>query len=162
MKHFLALAVGLAALWLLLSGIYDNNLLLALGVLSVLLSLWAAARLGVIDEEGVPVQLFPRILFYWIWLFVQIGKANFAVARAALAADLNISPRMIRVKAPQRTDVGKATFANSITLTPGTVTIDLYDGEVLVHALTEELADPSGFEDMSQRVCAVEGKERAS
>ncbi|MEL7028843.1 MAG: Na+/H+ antiporter subunit E, partial [Pseudomonadota bacterium] len=150
MKHFIALAVALTALWLLFSGYWDNPLLLSLGALSIAATLFLSHRMGVIDAEGAPIQLFPGILGYWGWLFFQIGKANFAVAQAVLSRDVSISPMLFRVRADQTTDVGKATFANSITLTPGTVSVDLRDGEVLVHALTEELADPEGIAEIGR------------
>ncbi|MEM9749794.1 MAG: Na+/H+ antiporter subunit E [Pseudomonadota bacterium] len=157
MSYLLALAAGLTALWLLLSGYFDNTLLLSFGAGSILFTLYLAHRMGLIDREGVPIQLFPGILWYWAWLFLQIGKANFAVARAVLSPDVAINPKVFRVEATQKTDVGKATFANSITLTPGTVSVDLHDGEVLVHALTEDLADVDGIAEMGARVCAIEG-----
>ncbi|MEM8987564.1 MAG: Na+/H+ antiporter subunit E [Pseudomonadota bacterium] len=162
MKHAIGLTFGLAVLWLSLSGYFDKQLLLALGVLSVGLSLWFAHRIGAIDSAGAPIHLFPGILGYWLWLFLEIGKANVIVARAALSTDMTLSPKMVRVPAPQKTAVGRVTFANSITLTPGTVSVDVSGADILVHALTEELADVDGMADMGRRVCAFEGKDTAA
>ena len=155
-QRAIILFAALAALWLLLSGYFDKPMLLGFGVVSVALCVYLAARAGVLDGEGMPAGLMPRVFCYWIWLFVEIGKANFIVARAALAMDMKLSPQVIKVPIPTRTNAGLATFANSITLTPGTVTFDLEPDHMLVHALTAELADLAGIEAMGRRVAALE------
>ncbi|MCA8887621.1 MAG: Na+/H+ antiporter subunit E, partial [Parvularculaceae bacterium] len=90
------------------------------------------------------------------WLFVEIGKANFIVARQALAIEPKLSPKLMKITPPPLSNAGLATFANSITLTPGTVTVDLEPGYMIVHALTEELADEAAINDMGRRVAALE------
>ena len=150
------LALSLAALWLLLSGYFDKPLLLGFGVFSVALCVFLAVRAGVLDDEGLPAGLMPRVFGYWFWLFAEIGKANFIVARAALAMDMKLSPQIVKVSIPTKTSAGLATFANSITLTPGTVTFDLEPDHMLVHALTAELADLAGIDGMGRRVAALE------
>jgi multicomponent Na+:H+ antiporter subunit E len=117
-------------------------------------------RAGVLDEEGSPIGLVPRIVGYWYWLAVEIGKANIAVARQVLAVTPKLSPKIVRVPMPPRTNAGRATFANSITLTPGTVSIDVSENEIVVHALTEELADIAAMTVMGERVARVEGRPR--
>lgn len=160
MGRLFILGLTLAAIWLLLSGYFDKPLLLGLGAASVAASLFLARRAGVVDEEGAPFGLFPRILGYWLWLGGEIGKANLAVARYALALEPKLSPRLIRVPMTQRTNAGRATFANSITLTPGTVSVDLEPDRILVHALAEEFADEAGIAAMGARVARAEGPGR--
>jgi multicomponent Na+:H+ antiporter subunit E len=87
---------------------------------------------------------------------VEIGKANFIVARQALAVEPKLSPKLMKIVSPTKTNAGLATFANSITLTPGTVTVDLEPGYMVVHALTEGLADEAAIADMGRRVAALE------
>lgn len=157
MGRFIILLVALAALWLLLSGYFDKPLLLGFGAFSVALSAWLAKRAGVLDDDAVPSSLFPGILGYWIWLGGEIGKANIMVMRQALAVEPKLSPKLFIVPNPPRSTVGKATFANSITLTPGTVSIDLREDAILVHALTEDLADVEAIADMGERVAKCEG-----
>ncbi|MFZ5616698.1 MAG: Na+/H+ antiporter subunit E [Pseudomonadota bacterium] len=155
------LAVALAGLWLLLSGYFDNPLLLGFGAASVILCVFLAIRARVLDFEGVPTGLMPRVFLYWRWLFVEIGKANIIVARHALAIEPKLSPKLLKIVSPTKTNAGLATFANSITLTPGTVTIDLEPDYMVVHALTEALADEAAIADMGRRVAALEnGGER--
>ena len=161
MGRFFLLVLALAALWLLLSGYFDHALLLGLGAASVLCTAWLARRSGVIDNDGVPSGLFPGIVFYWIWLAGEIGKANLMVMRQALAIEPKLSPKFFVVPNPPRSSAGKATFANSITLTPGTVTVDLRENEILVHGLTEELCDVSAITDMGERVAKSESRKSA-
>ncbi len=104
--------------------------------------------------------MLPRIVGYWLWLLVEIGKANIAVARQVLAVTPKLSPRIVRVPTTQKTNAGRAAFANSITLTPGTVSIDVSEGEIVVHGLTDELADLSGLAAMDARVTRAEGAGR--
>lgn len=154
------LALALGGLWLLLSGYFDKPLLLGFGAASVSLCVYLAHRARVLDFEGVPTGLMPRIFFYWWWLFVEIGKANFIVARHALAIEPRLSPKLLKIVSPTKTNAGLATFANSITLTPGTVTIDLEPDYMIVHALTESLADEVAIMDMGRRVAALEGGQK--
>jgi multicomponent Na+:H+ antiporter subunit E len=156
MGRFIILVLALAALWLLLSGYFDKPLLLGFGAASVLVSAGLAWRARVLDSEGVPGGLFPGIIGYWLWLAGEIGKANIMVMRQALAIEPKLSPKLFIVPNPPRSRVGKATFANSITLTPGTVSVDLRENEILVHALSEEFADETAIKAMGERIARVE------
>lgn len=154
-----ALFGALFGLWLLLSGFFDNATLLGFGAASVFICVLLASRAGVLDGEGVPTRVFPGIIGYMLWLTLEIGKANLSVAREVLRPKLKLSPKMIRVPAHQVSDLGRTIYGNSITLTPGTVTVDLAEGEVLIHALTEELADTDAIADMGEKVCGFDGHE---
>ncbi len=158
MGRFLILVLALAGLWLLLSGYFDKPLLLAFGAGSVLFAAYLARRAGILDHDSVPARLFPGVLGYWMWLGGEIGKANMIVIRHALAVEPKLSPKLFLVPNPPKSTVGKATFANSITLTPGTVSVDLREDAILVHALTEELADVAAITDMGVRVAKIEGR----
>jgi multicomponent Na+:H+ antiporter subunit E len=116
-------------------------------------------RSGYSDEEGHPVDYIVQGLVYWPWLVVEIAKSAWAVARIIVDPRLPISPRLIRTKASQRTAVGIATYANSITLTPGTITVEVNrrEREFVVHALTAESAADVEAGAMDRRVRAFEG-----
>lgn len=156
--HAVSLAIALAILWLLLSGYFSVPLILALGAASVVLVVLIARRMEVLDPEGHPVHLMLRALLYWPWLIKEIVVANFDVAKAIVASPPAIEPTVFKVKALQKTDLGRVIYANSITLTPGTVTIALEDDGLTVHGLTR--ASVAGVEsgEMDRRVAAVEGK----
>ena len=157
MIRSLSLGATLFGLWLLLSGHFEP-LLLILGLASVALVVWIAHRMDVIDHEGHPIGLTPRILLYWPWLIWEIVKANIDVMRRILDPALPISPTVVRVPASQKTELGTVIYANSITLTPGTVTIDLEGNDLIVHAFSEDGAIALESGEMDRRVTAVEGQ----
>jgi len=153
--HSISLGLVLFGVWLLLSGFFEP-LLLGLGVLSCVIVVWIANRMDVIDHEGQPIQLGWRILTYWVWLAVEIVKANLDVARRILDPKLPIDPVLVRVKASQASELGQVIYANSITLTPGTVSMQVEGGEILVHAIAREMAEDLEGGEMDRRVTAVE------
>ena len=79
------------------------------------------------------------------------------MSRIIVDPALPISPTMVRVKTSQKTQVGQVTYANSITLTPGTISVAIAGDEILVHALTREGAQGVADGDMDRRVTAFEG-----
>jgi multicomponent Na+:H+ antiporter subunit E len=157
MTHALSLGALLFVLWLLLSGHWDNPLLIGFGVISTALCVWLAMRMDVADHEGVPLRMGLRTPMYWPWLTVQILKSNIDVTWRILHPRLPISPTTVRIPIPHRTPLGRAVYANSITLTPGTVAMTIDGDTMLVHALTEENARVLEEGEMSRRVTAFEG-----
>ncbi|MDA0340121.1 MAG: Na+/H+ antiporter subunit E [Proteobacteria bacterium] len=155
MVHIVGLGASLFGFWLLMSG-HFGPLLISLGGASVLLVLYIAHRMDLYDRETFPMHLKGWIFGYWGWLAKEVFKANIDVAKIVLAPSLPISPRVVRVKATQKTDLGMVIFANSITLTPGTVAVDIEGDEIIVHALSQELADGVLNGDMDGRVTALE------
>lgn len=157
MAHLIGLAGALALTWLLLSGHY-TPLLLVLGAVSVALIVWIARRMDVIDHEGQPIQLTWRTPLYWGWLFKEIMRSNVYVASRILSPKLSISPQVIKVKAHEQTELGQVIYANSITLTPGTVSVRVIDGDIIVHALTRRTAASVACGEMDRRVQRLERK----
>lgn len=154
--RLLLLIGGLFALWLLMSGVY-LPLTIGFGLLSSILCVWLIAALGLINKRALYRELYPvRCLRYVFWLIVEIGKADWAVAKVILSSVLPKEQRLIAVPASQRTDFGKMLFANSITITPGTITVETESDHFIVHALTAEAADMSGLEHMGNKVCDLE------
>lgn len=142
--------------WLVLSGHFTAFLLTA-GAACAAAVVWFAQRMDVIDAEGHPVQLGWRILAYWAWLSKEIVKSAWDVSRIIVDPRLPISPSLVRFRPSQKTTVGLVIHANSITLTPGTISIDAEQGEFLVHALTQAGAEGLTTGDMDRRVSACEG-----
>lgn len=150
MSYIFGLLVALVLFWLGLSGHY-TPLLLSLGGVSIFLAILLSARLGIIDREGSPYFTLIGMALYVPWLMVEIFKANIDVIKACLRADLDINPALVKVRTACESDLAKTLFANSITLTPGTVTIEVETNRMLVHALYEENAGPDAFTEMDRR-----------
>ena len=147
------LLVGAWWLW----SAHTEGLIIAFGVISVSLTLYVSARMDRESDEHPPYTLGLRPLFYLPYLFWEIVKANIDVAKIVLSPKMKISPQTFRTKASQKTVIGQVIYANSITLTPGTITLDARDGEFLVHALTKDAADGVQAGDMDRRVARLEG-----
>jgi multicomponent Na+:H+ antiporter subunit E len=155
MLHLLNLGLLLALFWLGLSGHY-TPLLLFFGAVSVALVAWLAHRMDVIDHESVPLHLTRSAMTFWPWLMVEIVKSNIDVVRRVLDPRLPIERSIIRVPTGEMSPLRETIYANAITLTPGTVSLDVGDGEVVVHALSREAADAVRAGDMARRVTDME------
>jgi len=153
--RIVVLVATLFAFWLLLSGIYTPFFMLSgLGASIAVAAL--ASRMGAADVEGFPIQFARAVIAYWPWLVREIFASGFRVARVIVAPRLAISPTLARFSPSQRTTVGLVTHANSITLTPGTITIEAEPECFLVHALTREAAAGLAGSEMDRRVSRLE------
>lgn len=155
--RFIALFITLAATWLLWSGIYDHTLLLLLGTGSCLGVVLLTARMKGGDFSATTLSLWPRLIVYTPWLLWEIVKANIDVTLCVLGVK-PISPRIIRVPVTQKTALGQTLYANSITLTPGTISLDVRDNHILVHALTADTAKGLSDGNMDGKSAWVEGQ----
>ena len=151
----LALAASLFVFWLLLSGIYTPFLVLSGLGASIAVAL-LARRMELADREGHPLHLGLAALTYWPWLLKEILKSGWQVTRIILDPRLPISPTFVRFRPSQKSAVALATHANSITLTPGTITVDADHDEFLVHALTREGAAGVVDSEMDLRVSRLD------
>ncbi len=157
LRFGILLSVVLAAFWVSLSG-YFTVMLLSLGVISIALVLGLCFRMRILDTETVPYKYTWPTFSYFGWLGGEIVKANMTVVKAVLSPAMEISPTMVKIPSPQKTDLGKTMFANSITLTPGTVSLVMEDGGILVHALLKEMSSPADFVEMGERSARAVGE----
>jgi multicomponent Na+:H+ antiporter subunit E len=132
--------------------------LVAAGAASAVLCTLVAARLRVADAEGHAVHFAWSALTYFPWLFWEIAKSAWVVAKLILHPQLPISPTMTKVIGSQKTTVGIATYANSITLTPGTITTGVKGNVLTVHALVRDGAADLEGGGMDARVSRFEGR----
>ncbi|MGB0513737.1 MAG: Na+/H+ antiporter subunit E [Wenzhouxiangellaceae bacterium] len=139
MRYAISLVVVLVLLWLGISGVY-KPLLFILGVGSIVFVVWMSRRMDVVGVEHNPILYSWRLPVYWLWLLREIVKSNIEVARAALNPDRHVDPQVFTVPMELKSAVGKVTYANSITMTPGTVTLLLENDQVEVHALLRSSA----------------------
>ena len=112
--------------------------------------------MDVVDHEGVPLQLGGRFWLYLPWLMKEIFVANVAVAKVILHPKLPISPITVIFHGSQKTDIGRFIYANSITLTPGTITTGVEGQDFEIHALTYADVDGREEDEMDRRVTWVE------
>lgn len=131
------------ALWVIFNGRITLEILIAGVIISVMLDLFVK-RVMKINLTGATfwkcVKLFPDAVFYVIVLLVEIVKANIAVTKIVLAPSINVEPCLVKFTSPLKTTAARVALANSITLTPGTITVSLEGNEFVVHALTREIA----------------------
>ena len=138
-----------------MSGHY-NVLIVSLGIISCAFCVYVAKRGKLIDEEGLPIFFIPRLLNYLIWLFKEILKSNLSTAKVIING--KVEPETFTVKASQITEVAKVTYANSITLTPGTVTTKMHKDVFEVHALNADFGNDIRTNEMDRKVTWLEGK----
>jgi multicomponent Na+:H+ antiporter subunit E len=157
LKYTVSLFMVLLAVWLGWSG-HLTPLLIVLGVLSCAGVLVIGLRMRVVDQESAPIEMAVRVLLFIPWLLWQIFKANVHVGLRILHPRLPIRPRVIKAFTSQSGDMGRVIYANSITLTPGTVSVRVESDHILVHALTEESARGLADGEMDRRVTWTEGE----
>jgi multicomponent Na+:H+ antiporter subunit E len=152
------ISATLFAYWLLLSGHFETWLVVSGAVLSVLVVGFCLFK-GITDEEGFPIEKLPRALIYWPWLGWQMVLSALNVSRLILHPRLPISPTMVKVDTLQDSAVGLTTYANSITLTPGTISVEVTErGKAIwIHAITRENAEGFADDEMNRRVAWVDG-----
>lgn len=155
MLRALGLGVTLFLFWLILSGHFEP-LLMGFGVASSTLVVFLAYRMHVADPEGLPFHVGGRFLVYLPWLMKEIFTANVHVAKIILDPKLPISPILVHYRANQKTDLGRAIYANSITLTPGTITTGVRGDELEIHSLTWLDVDGREEDEMDSRCSWVE------
>ncbi len=155
-RKMLILTVVLAVVWLLWSGLF-KPLLIGLGALSCVLTVWILGRMGAFREETFTFQFGPRLVVFWAWLAKEIVVSSLQVARITLSPTIRVSPRVIALDVANLRPVDQVLLGNAITLTPGTLTLDVHRDRMLVHALTAEGAAALEAGEMQRRVAALRG-----
>lgn len=153
-----SLFATLCVFWAVLSGQFHNLFLMTSGGVCCLGVTLFARRMGIVDDEGHPIEWLRRFPGYAAWLLWQILLSNIDVARRVWSPGSTIAPRMVEVPYSTKSVVGTVTYANSITLTPGTVTMSVGKDTMLVHALTQESAEGLLTGEMHERVLKLEGR----
>jgi len=131
-----------AVVWLLLSGHY-TALILSFGAVSSLIVIWFMWRMARVDEKLDILPIRPRVLYYLLWLMWQVVLSNIDLVRRIWDPTLPIRPTWQRLDIKVTSSLAKTLYANSITLTPGTLTTDVREDHFMVHSLS-----PDGIEDL--------------
>jgi multicomponent Na+:H+ antiporter subunit E len=152
--RMLLMAVLLAIAWLLWSGFF-TPLLLALGAFSCGLVVYLSYRMHLFDTDVFALRLSLRLFRFWSWLAGEIIRSSLEVARLVLSPKLPISPTVVEFSTRCTHPVDRAILGNSITLTPGTLTLNIEGDKILVHSLTRQGAEDIRAGEMDQRVAAL-------
>lgn len=159
MRYITSLSFVLVVLWLAVSGVY-KPLLFVLGGGSVALVVWLSVRMDVVGIEHDPVLYSWRLPIYWGWLLWQIVLTNINVA-GRIFKPSSIRSHLLKVPVPLDTAVAKVTYANSCTLTPGTVALHLTEEELLVHVLDDYSSKDLKDGHMARKIAWLEGQGKA-
>ncbi len=161
-----ALVVILSAFWLLLSGRIGLQYMIFMACSVAIVVLMNPERPFGSRAPDLPrgggefVRSAGGLVRYLLWLIRSVVVANIDVARRILSPSMNIRPRALVFSTGIRSQVGQVMVANTITLTPGTVTIDLQDGTYLVHALHPDTAGAVVSGELQNIVAPVFGEPR--
>ena len=128
--------------WLVLSGHFEP-LLLSLGAVSVALVCWLTWRADLFDSQHLTARRILRLPGYLAWLGTDVLRSAVAVTRMAWAPRFTPEPVVEFTPLPPMSPLGQATYANSITFTPGTLSLDIEDDRIQVHSL-----DPAGVSEL--------------
>ncbi len=151
MKSY-SFAALLFIFWIFLSGHFEP-LLLGFGVVSVALTVFLSKRMNVIDHESYPLHLSSKLPSFFLYILKEIVKANIDVVIRILGwRGASVSPQLVKIPLLQKNDLGAVIYANAITLTPGTVSIELSDETITIHALTKAAADELATGRMSNEI----------
>lgn len=154
MRHLSYLACGLLVFWVLNSG-HDSVLMFVLGLISVLCVVALTHRMDILDDESKPLHLTFEFFSYIAWLLKEMIVANIVVVKHIWLGNKSISPVLTTIKFEPMSDFQNVLYANSITLTPGTVTVELSDHHITVHSLLEENIRTLEQGDMCKRISSV-------
>ncbi|MBU2099420.1 MAG: Na+/H+ antiporter subunit E [Gammaproteobacteria bacterium] len=147
----LSLAIILVGFWLLNSGLF-KPLIFTLGAISIVLVLFISSRMKVIDEESQPLHLTRSIPAYYLWLLKELVMSNIKVVSTIWQGNMQLQPALATIKMDHLSDMGKVIYANSISLTPGTVTTDVTENSITVHALDKSSISDIETGEMEARV----------
>ncbi len=152
------LAILYSSIWIAFSGYFDF-LLLSFGVLSVLIVLYTLRRMRIIDETPIKFQVNAfKLMTYCLWLIKEILKSNLIVTKTILSPKIKVKQNMFNVPLFPKSEAAQVIFANSITLTPGTITVETKKNSLLVHALNFSDNTEDEIVNMGNRVRDCERK----
>ena len=140
-----------------MSGIYQGFIVM-LGFIAAAIAVFVVRRMDDVADTGrLEIRLkILNTIGYFFWLLVEIAKSNWLVTKTILGLNPSIKQHFFKVSCTQETEVGKTTFANSITLTPGTISVEHEGEEIWVHALSYSEEDLEALADMNSRVSNIE------
>lgn len=125
--------------WYLLSG-KNVILLLVVGALCSLFIVLYLYKITMIDDESLPIRILPKAIYYWLWLYKEMIFSSVYISKIILSPRMGISPQYFKIKSKQKSTMGFNIYANSITLTPGTISVIINNSnkEIDVHSISKD------------------------
>lgn len=154
-QNFVATFLILLIFWALLSGKFDSFHLTLGAICTIIIAYLTHDLLFANVRVGDTLLIARRFFAYIPWLICQIILANIHVAYLTLSPKMPIEPQTLRFGTKLESDISWVTLANSITLTPGTITMDIREGEFFVHALSKKVADDLNTGEMEDRIAHI-------
>ena len=152
------MALALFALWMLLEGRWTVETVLTGIVLSTLVYLFCWKFLDYSPRrEWAVIRRIPRAVGYLFWLIGQIFVSGFMTI-SRIWSGREVRPHLVSFRSVLRTDPGRVLLSQSITLTPGTLTVDQRNGRFLVHALDDAYTEGLQDSEMEKRILELEKK----
>ncbi|NDF13017.1 MAG: hypothetical protein EB060_09430 [Proteobacteria bacterium] len=137
MNRRIGLFGALFLIWILYSGLFATFFILG-GIVSAAVVVWLTERMGIMPKHSPLTYIRPQALRYYLWLLKEMVLSAKDVSFRVWGGCKNISPTLGWMALSQRSEGAKTVLANSITLTPGTVTTGLQGKQVQVHAISKE------------------------
>jgi multicomponent Na+:H+ antiporter subunit E len=149
----------LFGIWIIFSGQFDA-FHLSLGIISCLIVTAISSSFFFSNRSktlSTRIGELMRLPGYMLWLLWQVVLSNIHILKMALTPGeiKELDPSLVRIKTKLKTDFGKYALANSITLTPGTITIDIDGDEMLIHSISKHTADGVKDDTMERKVAQV-------
>ena len=157
--HMTKWTILLSTFWLLLSG-YIQPLLLGFGAVSVIVVLFVLKRMDDVDQEKQEIGTGLRLIRYTPWLIGQILSSSLQVTKLIWGSPNKVSPSLAKISADNIPPDRRALYANSITLTPGTLSVDIVDDEIIVHALQESSIEELKQKAMEKKIIQIWGENK--
>lgn len=154
MLNALILFILLFLTWIILSGFFGAFFIVS-GIMSCVAAILISKKLGALPAKPYRLRCGFRFIGYFVWLIKEIIKSSWDVSIRMWQAEPNISPKLAWVPTVQKDDIGITMFANSITLTPGTVAVMAEEKQMLVHALCAKGIDDLVAGDMDRRIAKM-------
>ena len=164
LSHLLGLTAGLFLVWILLSGKFETRFLL-IGLGSSLAVSVVCMPLLMIKNPDTGKEFFVlrinylKLLPYGLWVIKEIFRSTLDVTREIIKIHINYEPRIVYFSMPYENPMASVILANSIILTPGTITVDVMEGGIFeVHAINKKAADDMLSGAIPKRVAALFGE----
>ena len=142
-KSFIIATVMLFITWILLAGITTQEIIFG-SITAVIVSLLFLNRLTVLGDIKLGFKAFIYAIGYFFIFSWELIKSNLDVAKRVISPKLPINPGIVKVKTKLKTPLGRAFLANSITLTPGTLTVEMRDEYFYIHWIDVTSTDING------------------